>query len=307
MHIGEIIHAHFGDTVEIEQVNTVSKGLESTVQIVYLSNDTTLVVKQAKSKNTTSANYALCAQVLQVLHQHQVVVPQVLFHNAEQNYIIESSIGTCDLSDIDSKQWYALPAKFWQDLGVSLKNMHSIATSNFGPLQSATQGQHKSWYTWFAKMDHYLAYAKQAMQIDQNAKNKVLYESICTILQQMQFYLQHATFEPCLLHADVCSNNIRVTWNDQEDHQIGKAQFAGLIDVADAMSGDKWYDLGRLLSHVQGEWKYIFMMQYDILLDIKVIRGYAVYFALWMMYAFDNVSKYSAILQALVQLPQENQ
>ncbi len=132
-------------------------------------------------------------------------------------YLIETMIPGKDMSEskLTSKQ----KLKIMKKLGKIMKKMHETKTRRYGYLIKPGIGQVNSWNKYILRLTR--------------RRMKTLNDDL---VKRIEKYLKNNSFEfgkPALLHKDINPENI-MTYN---------GELSGIIDAADAVSGDPLYDI----------------------------------------------------------------
>ncbi|KAK5580981.1 hypothetical protein RB653_001008 [Dictyostelium firmibasis] len=253
------------------------------------------------------------------------ITPNLLSVDDENNqYVIESYVPSQDLSELFSKpsQMNDIEInKVFTKIGIILKRIHSKSTGGgYGSLKNLElEGSLSNWNDFFE-----IDFVKQfdTMEIDINIMNKIKTEKEGDSIHKFKdrdevidclkrFFYDHIKQyllefnKPTLVHADLCSNNIRINRFDND------IKVTGIIDFADSISGDGLYDIGRILSHVYGDWRFIDAIEIGYCeqsspfnqTQIKMIIFYALSFCCWLLDISDtkeDILKYNQILSSLL-------
>jgi len=241
------------------------------------------------------------AWVLNLIQKYvpDLSVPRLLALDlANDSYMIESYIPGRDMADweLSSSQQQGIIL----ELGSVMKKLHSIPLSKFGYM-SEVEGvaQFDNWYQMFS--DDYVSNVQQCA--DSGFISKETEGQLNQIFTDMRAYLESYD-TPGFVHADLCSNNIRL----KLDEQSGAVTISGIIDFADLISGDGLYDIGRFLSHMGGNWSMVTLLEQTYGTfepqQLNAIRFYALYFCTWlfsMCKTEESITKYRTILDRLLQ------
>lgn len=132
-------------------------------------------------------------------------------------YLIETMIPGKDMSE--SKLTNEQKLRIMRKLGIILKKMHHIKTKKYGYLIKPGVGQVNNWNKYIVRLTR--------------RRMKILSPNLITRIKN---YLKNNIIEchnPVLLHKDINPENIMVY----------KGNLSGIIDAADAVSGDPLYDI----------------------------------------------------------------
>ncbi|KYQ90692.1 hypothetical protein DLAC_09327 [Tieghemostelium lacteum] len=313
------------DDRELE-IKDCSKGCDNNVYVVKLPHLVErIVVRIPKLINDDDCPVmhrpSMQASVMKKLSDNLLPVPSLiaLDSESEDTYLIESYTPRYDLSQLFPIP-YQMSTKhresIYQQLGAILKKIHSIPTGGgFGSLiDLSLHGELNNWLDYFKDIPNQIADSnfdltihKQFSTVDQ------LKEHLLEWYNESTEYLKNYK-QSQLVHADLCSNNIRVdiTPNiniDQIDDNTN-ISIIGIIDFADAISGDGLYDLGRILSHVHGDWSFIESIEKTYTnnstftaSEKNMIKFYAFSFCIWLLSISDtdyDLLKYNKILNNLL-------
>ncbi|EGC28866.1 hypothetical protein DICPUDRAFT_43687 [Dictyostelium purpureum] len=319
-------------------IKDCSKGCDNNVYLISLENgsdDDKVIIRiprHLKSEDCPIMHTPLMqSTILNVLTDAElelidIQIPKLISLDTKNDqYMIESYIPECDLSEI-----FSIPSEMNDDqikrvfskVGEILYRVHSVKTTKFGSLQNTKlEGAFDNWRDFFEPC---IIEQFESIQIDLDyiQKTHQEFQSTNEIRHFLtNFYNQDIKQtltefnKPCLVHADLCSNNIRVNKiNKSDPNQIIKV--LGIIDFADGISGDGLYDLGRILSHVYGDWRFIEAMESGYFkqdpnikqftkTQYKQIIFYALSFCVWLLDISSEDSdfkKYNKILSNLILL-----
>ncbi|KAN0041491.1 hypothetical protein ACTFIV_004032 [Dictyostelium citrinum] len=266
------------------------------------------------------------AELLKVLKEMKfneidTMVPNLLSN--DHQFVIESYIPSQDLSELFSKpsQMNDIQIKqVFTKIGTILKRIHSKSTPNgYGSLKNIQlEGSLSNWNDYF-EVDFIKQFDTMEINIEimntSNNNNNYKFRDRDEVINCLkQFYYNHVKpyllefNKPTLVHADLCSNNIRINKckNNNDDIKV-----TGIIDFADSISGDGLYDIGRILSHVYGDWRFIEAIEIGYCensstfkqTQLKMIIFYALSFCCWLLdisNTEDDILKYNQILSSLL-------
>ncbi|KAM9959944.1 hypothetical protein ACTFIW_007176 [Dictyostelium discoideum] len=272
------------------------------------------------------------AELLKVLNEMKfneidIMVPNLLSY--DDQFVIESYIPSQDLSELFSKPSQMNDTQIKQvftKIGTTLKRIHSKSTpsSSYGSLKNVQlQGSLSNWNDYF-EIDFIKQFDTMEINIEiinnynnnnNNNNNKFKdREEVINCLKGFYYgdvkkYLLEFN-KPNLVHADLCSNNIRINKCKNNDNN-NDIKVTGIIDFADSISGDGLYDIGRILSHVYGDWKFIDAIEIGYCensspfnqTQLKMIIFYALSFCCWLLDISDtedDIIKYNQILSSLL-------
>ncbi|EGG18428.1 hypothetical protein DFA_03922 [Cavenderia fasciculata] len=325
-------------------IKDCSKGYDNDVYVVSNqqddNNQTTIVIRIPRKDGKDQDRPAMHAVRMQarVMERYKgagVPVPSVLARDDDRldRYMIESYMPQADLSEIYTEFPFKVPVdqskSTFQEVGRLLVKMHSVKTEKYGGMvQEEEDLPHRPLR---GELDHWIEYFSDFMESAKSCLEKNLFDTK-NILQDYkdgdqvynildQFYQEVSIHlkefnTPCLVHADVCSNNIRMVKLEQgQGQEQEQYRVNGIIDFADAISGDGLYDIGRILSHVYGDWSFIEYIENGYFesdnkqfttTQTKLIKFYALFFCVWLLdVTGDNQSdntKYNIILNNLLKL-----
>ena len=221
------------------------------------------------------------------------LLPAPLFcsSSAPPLFLVEVFVPGCDLSTLLPLPPAPLRPLFGH-IGRCLRHLHSIRCSQFGAIEAISGdsplGRLPSWASVFSAF-----------------RSRLRLCPLSPLLTSSLLHLYHAQLpfltsfdQPCLVHSDVNSSNIRVIATSPSSSPSSPLlQLSGLIDFGDAQAGDGLYDVGRLLSHWKGDWAVVEWVECGYLGEGGCqqqqrqwseeergrIRFYAASFAVWML------------------------
>jgi len=168
-------------------------------------------------------------------------------------------------SSCPKKHYYLQLAKY-------LKKMHSVKTKGFGILDSSFTGSSQSWYKYVLGILEDLKGCVQEKKLTPGEARKI--ESEFRIVKS--YFKSYAT--PRLLHGDIYRDNT----------MIFKGKLSGIIDAADAFSGDPMYEFGIIYSE-EFDWNVISWMEQEYgSLNRHLIWVYAVLGSVWILKLVDK-------------------
>ena len=191
-------------------------GGESSSVILQKVGNKKFVLKHSVRNNLKREQIAL-----KIAKKSGVFVPDVLAckdGNLQLEFIDGRNIKKSDLSDL-----------FFKNLGIVLKQLHSIKVSKVGDLISPKQFSEKNWFNFLkARLSRGIKYLIRRNKITEVEGKKFLNYWTARFRK-----LPKRSFRPTLVHNDVHLDNILITKN-------GKLY---LIDFEDSFYGDPLYDL----------------------------------------------------------------
>ncbi|EFA79435.1 hypothetical protein PPL_07853 [Heterostelium album PN500] len=276
------------------------------------------------------------AAILKVLGDHGLPVAKLLA--VEDSYLLETYIEQCDLSEF-YRSTLDIPDTVGQHIfsqvGTVLRGIHQIETGGrYGYLQTLDlRGDRDHWHQFFSDIPSQIESCKENQLyrlklIDDYTNNEDLsrylqqyYQNSIDLLKELEE--QNNYIRPRLIHADLCSNNIRVRGkksnnnNNNNSNAELELELVGIIDFADCLAGDGLYDIGRILSHCYCNWKFIEAIGSTYTesgkfssLQIKLIHFYAFSFCIWLLDSSldddNDIIKYNTILNNLLKLIKSN-
>eukprot|EP01133_Synstelium_polycarpum_P004088 gene4088-4766_t len=245
---------------------------------------------------------------MQMLRDANLPVPQSIAIGRQ--YLVETYMPEYDLNEL-----FQLPSMIsdrqcldiFKQVGVILKSLHGVKFKGYGELtrQESTgqlQGVFNNWSEYFDR-----DYPLQVIAI---AKRHLFNQTTCD-----QLYMTHDQLieymaviydrirphllsfdDPSFLHTDLCNNNIRVSIASGSIDNLAdlNVKVNGIIDFADAISGDGLYDIGRMLSHARGDYRFVdaiaagYFNSPITAHQKEMIIFYALSFASWMLEISDK-------------------
>jgi len=213
-------------------------------------------------------------------NQKNILCPRLLFLDPNNKFFVETFVPEANLKEVMEKVSENEMQLILNNLGSTMKGLHQVKSKKFGyiSLDNDNHGKFDNWLNMFHEYHESLRECTQMVDMDEFTVQKIK-----EIYNEQKDYL--ASFnEPCLLHADLSFNNIRV----QRENE--KWRLSAIIDFADVLSGDPLLDFGQFLGDRCGDWKVIDLME-ETYLDggkftisqRKLIRFYAVYYCLWWL------------------------
>ncbi|KAF2077534.1 hypothetical protein CYY_001152 [Polysphondylium violaceum] len=342
--INKIISKHYFNNDAVENVSSkyeikdCSKGCDNNVFAITFKHDSSrIIIRKPKSIDcdTPAMHTPLMQSIVMKLYASVgVSVPSLIFLDENDEYSIETYMPENDLGEI-----YIKPTdmndvdkqNIFTHIGRELGKMHSIKTCGYGDIKYYSkssndgdtpqlEGNLTEWIQFFnqdvpdqiescLKNDYYLLNILQHYaSVDQ------VVNDLHSLFNQAKQYLLSFN-QPCLVHADVCSNNIRVSKESISDGTVTSLKYIGLIDFADGKSGDGLYDIGRILHHVYGDWSFIECIEQGYFQgdnsgkfsidQQRIIVFYALSFCIWLLDISENnqeIIKYNTILNNLLKL-----
>eukprot|EP01133_Synstelium_polycarpum_P018004 gene18004-21485_t len=283
--------------------------------------DKKLVIRVPRNTDDTPSMHCVDMQesAMQMLLAARLPVPTSLLLG--RLYLVETYMPGHDLLDLFQSSSLITDTqriKIYKDVGAILRSMHSIRMNGFGELErhrytEMLQGALANWVEFFDRdyPVHVKAIAQRQLfnQMTCDALSMghgQLVEYMTSIYDRIRPHL--VTFkDPCFVHADLCNNNIRVVIESGSVDNLAElnVKVKGIIDFADAISGDGLYDIGRILSHVHGDYRFV-----DAIAEgysgtpfsshqKEMILFYALSFATWLLEASDTpeeLIKYNTIM-----------
>ncbi|GAM27052.1 hypothetical protein SAMD00019534_102270, partial [Acytostelium subglobosum LB1] len=266
------------------------------------------------------------AAMLSLLNKHMLPVPRLLAET--ENYVIESFIESCDLSDIYTTPLdmptHAIKSVF-NRVGEILRQFHCVprpsSATGYGELiNEQFQGALPDWLTFFDRdIPNQIASCQSRGLFDLALHGLSSQDEAAITLtkyfESVKEYLKKFD-RPCIVHADMCSGNIRVKTKEEEDNNQS-VTVVGIIDFADCLAGDGLYDIGRILSHCYGDWRFVEAIEERYCNNSvddgrcgafteeqkAMIKFYAFSFCIWLMDMLgddqESVQKYNRILKNL--------
>jgi len=221
------------------------------------------------------------AWLLKALEQQkQILCPHLLYLDPKNKFFIETFVPEANLKEVMDQVSENEMKHILNDLGTTMKGLHQVKSMKFGYISfdDNNHGKFDNWLDMFNEYHKSLEECTEVVDMDE-----AIVQKIKEIYNEQRDYL--ASFnEPCLLHADLSFNNIRVRRENE------KWRLSAVIDFADVLSGDPLLDFGQFLGDRCGDWKVIDLME-ETYLDgakfttsqRKLIRFYAIYYCLWWL------------------------
>jgi len=153
--------------------------------------------------------------------------------------------------------------------------MHSLKTDGFGEYNEVFEGAFPTWKDWFDRWKPGLFSKKDVEEIIDpdllgRAKNYI---------EEKKYLL--GTNQGYMLHGDITPDNI----------MIKDGKLSGIIDAADALSGDPMYDVARTHQAFLGSgWSNSFISSYGEI-DRGRIKFYGIIISLWDIESKNKVCK----------------
>jgi len=194
-----------------------------------------------------------------VLDQYQlqgIPVPLALYCDNHDDFLIESCVEGKEVVHLAPH----IVQSSYVEIGRHLKDMHKVRTKKFGHFgPEPGVGTDESWY---AFLKHFFINRLNIIE-SSGTWDHELCERIRAVTAKLQNYFE--TFShPCLVHGDMNTSNVFL------DEVNGNWQVSGIIDFADALSGDPLFDLGGLLLEI-----HIYTQIEPLWSDLKeVLEGY---------------------------------
>jgi len=227
------------------------------------------------------------AWFLNKLKENDILGPRLLYLDVEGKFFIESFIPEADYKEKQNEFSQADKERIFFELGETMKKFHQMKSNKFGYmiLENDNEGKFWNWFELFKEMPDSVKNCCELRGFSTDIKEK-----LNKIYEEQTDYLKSFN-EPCLLHADLSVNNMRVRKINNEWH------FSGLIDFADLLSGDPLLDFGEFLGSY-GDWEVISLMEKSYLdggkftqTQLKAIRFYAIYYCSWWLECYEDPKK----------------
>lgn len=352
--VQSIVQNHFPiQQYTIQSIKDCSKGCDNNVFLVTLASHVATQIEQPQEQQASSSSSMLLNIIVRIprkLHhdddktvaeQNELQFPVMPMHRpckqawvlrlineqcadlglsvpklialdtVNDRYMIESYVPGIDMSDVELTPSQLQRVIF--ELGDVMRKLHSIRLKKFGYMSEEHDGvaQYDSWYQLFepefmnnVQLCHRSGFITHSVS-----------EQLNDIWNDMKSYLQSFR-DPCFVHSDLCSNNIRLTFADElnvnsENLAVCEREvhISGIIDFADLMSGDGLYDIGRFLSHMGGDWSVVQTLEQSYgsfdQSQVDAIRFYALYFCTWLLSLCKtetSILKYQTVLNKLLAL-----
>ncbi|MBW2973214.1 aminoglycoside phosphotransferase family protein [Candidatus Woesearchaeota archaeon] len=245
---------------EIRLLEDATKGWDHKVYIAQTNKGCFVLRVPIKDRNKIKIQAWVCNK----WHKLGVPVPKPII--LRRNYLVEECIPGIDMEHI--KLTNMQRKTLMQKLCSYLKKMHTIKTKKYGPLAKPGIGKYDSWkdFTDTLAVDCLRKCRRQGKL------SRIKAEQIKKEYDQFKEYLLNFK-DSRLVHSDLCADNI----------MINKGKLSGIIDAADALSGDPLFDIAvmyydtadkniiRNISKTYGK------------IDFKIVRVYAIIACLWVL------------------------
>lgn len=250
---------------KIFSLDEKSKGWDHKVFIANTERGKFVIRIPIKDKNKIKLQAWVCKKWKQL----GVAVPEPLI--IRKSYIIETYIDGNDLSttQLTMKQKY----NFFMALGKQLKKMHSVKTKNFGYFKKEMVGKYSNWHSFIG--EDFLRNIELCLK--KNRINKNWANKLMKYYQENKDYLKKFN-KPKLLHADLSKDNLMVK----------NGGFSGIIDAADALSGDPLYDIGGIFYEFQDKKSIDIIEKTYGTVDRKLVKFYALTGKVWLLSVLKN-------------------
>ena len=184
------------------------------------------------------------------------------------DYLIETYIAGKNAKKLIPSQ----RKRYHVQLAKCLKKMHSVKMTGFGVLNSFFIGNSRSWYDCMAEILADLDVCVHDKKLTAGEAEVIRNEASSCI----PYFKNYMT--PVLLHGDLYRDNT----------MIFKGNLSGIIDAADAFSGDPLYDFGVIYSE-EFDWEVILWMEQAYgPLDRHLIWTYALLISVWLLRLVDK-------------------
>jgi aminoglycoside phosphotransferase (APT) family kinase protein len=237
-----------------------SKGWDHKVYILSTKKGKFVVRIPLKDKNKIKLQTWVCRRwdVLGVPVPEPVIV--------KKDYMIETFIEGKDISA--TKLTQKQRDSFFYELGKYLKKMHSVKTKEYGYFKSEGVGKYKNWHSFIG--DDFLTNLKTC--VEKNRISTGMAAELISHYTQNKDYLKKFN-SPRLLHSDLSPDNLMAK----------NGNFSGIIDVADAFSGDPMYDIaGIFYSYADKNLIDVVERSYGKL-NRKLVKYYAMTSNIWLV------------------------
>lgn len=194
----------------IKKIVERSKGCDHKILLLY-TNKGNFVYRYCKNPKAIMS-HAYCSKVWNYLPKPIII---------DTYFLIETKIPGREFTK-HSK------VSIMKEVGKALKQMHRIKTQKYGYLEKPGVGQCTSW------KEFILGRFKQRLTGTKRALGKELLDRLTHYVRANEYLLNYHT--PVLLHQDMNPDNIMI----QNGH------LSGIIDAADALSGDPAYEISVL-------------------------------------------------------------
>lgn len=209
---------------EIRLIEDTSKGWDHKVYIAQTNKGCFVLRVPIKDQNKIKIQAWACNK----WHKLGVPVPKPII--LRKNYLIEKCVPGIDMED--AKLTIAQKKSVYKKMCYYLKKMHKVKTKGYGPLVKPGVGKYKFFKDYIDSfINHKLKFCLRKGMISAKTAKEIMKE-----YAELEAYFRNFK-NPCLVHADLCVDNIMILNN----------KFSGVIDAADASSGDPLFDPAAIL------------------------------------------------------------
>jgi aminoglycoside phosphotransferase (APT) family kinase protein len=245
---------------EIRLLEDATKGWDHNVYIAQTNKGCFVLRVPIKDRNKIKIQAWACNK----WHKLGIPVPKPII--LKRNYLIEKCIQGEDMEHLKLNK--AQKKVVYQKIGRYLKKMHTIETKKYGPLAKPGRGKYNSW----KDFTDTLAVDCLRKCLRQGKLSRIKAEQIKKEYAQFKEYLLNFK-DSRLVHSDLCADNI----------MVNKGKLSGIIDAADALSGDTLFDIAVIYYDTADKNIIKQISKTYGKIDFKIVRGYAIIACLWVL------------------------